>query len=212
MLILLVPVILGMIGFAIDLGRLYSARSELKNAANAMALATASQLIGTDASTGNAAGYGNYTVDNSGFGNKYDFGGNLIGQTNGGEALNSTVSAPAFYQAVADAIADEDGSGSTVGGATAKYVRINMMGETPLVFWSFIPIAQNRRVAVQATAIAGISAPVCTACGIEPIAVAALDSTDTTDFGFIPISFVATAPKVNTWWYNSGIVSLTKRI
>jgi Flp pilus assembly protein TadG len=187
-LILLVPVILGMIGFAIDLGRLYSSRNELKTAANAMAIAAASQLIGTDASTGNATAFGNYTVDNSGFGNKYDFGGNLIGQTNGGESLLSTVSEPAYYQAVADAIADLDGSGATVAGAAAKYVRINIMGETPLVFWSFIPIAQNRRVAVQATAVAGISAPLCTACGIEPIAVAALDSTDTTNFGFIPQS------------------------
>ena len=32
--------------------------------------------------------------------------------------------------------------------------------------------------------MAGVSAPVCTACGIEPIAVAAIDTADTVNFGF----------------------------
>ncbi len=39
--VILVPVLLGLLGFALDLGMLYSARGELKTAASAMALASA---------------------------------------------------------------------------------------------------------------------------------------------------------------------------
>ena len=65
-LVLLVPVIMGLIGFGVDLGRLYSARNDLKEAANSMALAMAGQLIGTDAATANAPVIGQMTLDNSG--------------------------------------------------------------------------------------------------------------------------------------------------
>jgi len=43
---------------------------------------------------------------------------------------------------------------------------------------------QERKVTVAARAVAGISAPVCQACGIEPIAIAPVDADDTTNFGF----------------------------
>ena len=44
LLILLVPVIFGLMGFALDLGRLWLIRGELNQAANAMALAAAAQM------------------------------------------------------------------------------------------------------------------------------------------------------------------------
>ena len=184
-LILLVPVIMGMIGFAFDLGRLYSSRNDLKNAANSMAMAMATQLIGTDASTGTAPLLGQMTLDaTGGFGNKYDFNGNVVGQDNNG--LASTVGDPEFYGTLADAIgSSNEGSGSTVSGSAAKYVRVNINGETPLVFWNFLSLAQNRRTLVQATAVAGVSAPLCTACSIEPITAQAVDATDAIDFGFV---------------------------
>ena len=47
LLVILVPVLFGFMGFAIDLGRLYLIRGELNQAANAMALAAAAQLNGT---------------------------------------------------------------------------------------------------------------------------------------------------------------------
>ena len=46
-LVLLVPVLFAMIGFALDLGILYSTKGELKTAADAMALAAANRLNGT---------------------------------------------------------------------------------------------------------------------------------------------------------------------
>jgi Flp pilus assembly protein TadG len=184
--VILVPVILGMLGFALDLGMLYSAKGELKTAANAMALATAQNLIGTDAAQTQAQAAGLLTVQNSAVpGNKYNFQGLPIGVTTG--TLVSTIADPAYYADAADAIA----SGTATGGATSqaasadsKYVRISISGETPLVFWGLLPIVNSRKLAVQATAVAGVSAPLCLACGIEPFAVAAVDQTDTTDFGF----------------------------
>src|SRR5580658_4459950 len=72
--VIMVPVILGLLGFALDLGMLYSAKGELKTAANAMALATAQNLIGTDAAQAAAQAAGLLTVQNSAVpGNKYYF-------------------------------------------------------------------------------------------------------------------------------------------
>ncbi len=48
--VILVPVVFGMMGFALDLGRLYLVRGELNQAAAAAAIAAATQLIGTAAS------------------------------------------------------------------------------------------------------------------------------------------------------------------
>jgi Flp pilus assembly protein TadG len=182
-LVLLVPVLFGMMGFAIDLGRLYLVRGELKSAANAMAVAAASKLIGTDASTDAANTNARLTLENSaGFGNKYDFAGLLIGQTNG--FLNSEAPDPSYFATVADATAS-DGSGSATSGASARHARVQITGDAPLTFWSFLPIASERKTSVVATAVAGMSAPLCVACGIHPIAVAPIDASDTTDFGFI---------------------------
>jgi Putative Flp pilus-assembly TadE/G-like len=185
--VILVPVILGLLGFALDLGMLYSAKGELKTAANAMALATAQGLIGTDAATASAQAAGLLTIQNSAVpGNKYYFQGLPIGVTTG--TLVSTIADPAYYADAADAIASGAATGSAAvsqaASAQAKYVRISISGETPLVFWGLLPTVTTRKLAVQATAVAGVSAPLCLACGIEPFAVAAIDQTDTTDFGF----------------------------
>jgi len=55
-----------------------------------------------------------------------------------------------------------------------------------LVFWGLLSIAQERKVTVAARAVAGLSAAVCTACGIEPVAIQPVDPEDTTNFGFSP--------------------------
>jgi Flp pilus assembly protein TadG len=184
LLILFLPVILGLMGFALDLGRMYLVRGELKAAANAMALAAAQKLIGTDASTDAATSSAHLTLDNSnGSSNKYDFGGLIIGQSNGN--LNSDAPDPTFFATVADAKASDGGSGSgQVSGSAAKHARIQITAEEPLTFWSFIPIVTDRKVSITTSAVAGMSAPLCVACGIEPIAIAAVDQTDATDFGF----------------------------
>jgi hypothetical protein len=185
MAVLLVGVIFGFMGFAIDLGRLYLIRGELMHAAEAMAIAEASQLIGTVQATSNAVTQGTATLDDSdGFANKYNFGSLIIGGTT--SLLNSTVAAPNFFATAAGAIGEDSGSADSGGadGTTAKYVQINLNADAPLTFWSLLSLGQSRSTNVAAIAVAGVSAPLCTACGIDPYAIAALDATDTTDFGF----------------------------
>lgn len=183
-LVILVPVLFGLIGFAIDLGMIYVVKGELKTAANAMALAAAGQLIGTDAATDAASAAAQLTIQNGpNVGNKYDFSGLPIGQQTNN--LISTAPAPAYYPTAASALAaSSNGGAGAVGGATAKYAVSTISGQVPLVFWNFLPIVSSHNIAVVATAVAGISAPLCTACAIEPFAVAAINQADTTDFGF----------------------------
>src|SRR5216684_4450619 len=84
LLVILVPVLFGFIGFAVDLGQLYLIRGELKVAASSMALAAAQKLIGTDQAVTDATNAARLAIDDSsGFANKYNFGGLAIGQTNG---------------------------------------------------------------------------------------------------------------------------------
>ena len=180
-LVILVPVLFGLMGFAVDLGRLYLIRGELKTAANSMALASAARLIGTDQSLGDAATAARIPIDaTTGFGNKYDFGGLVIGQTTG--QLGSTASDPTFYSTLSDALS---GSNANGGGTASRYAQVTITADAPLVFWRFLPLASEGKVPVQVAAVAGISAPLCTACSIEPYAVAARDQTDTVDFGFV---------------------------
>lgn len=164
---------MALIGFAVDLGIIYSIKGELKAAASATALAAAAQLIGTDASADAANNVAQVTANN------YYFGGYPIGRTNG--TLTSTVSPPALYATLADALSD----GGQSSGALARHVRVDILAQTQLLFWSFLPVVSDRNIGVAATAVAGISAPLCQACGIEPLAVAAIDQTDAVDFGFI---------------------------
>jgi Flp pilus assembly protein TadG len=178
--VIMVPVLFGMMGFAIDLGRLYLIRGELNQAANAMALAAAAQLVGTSASLGNATTAAQQSLDNTNnLANKYNFGSLEIGQTTGN--LTSTVNPPGYFATVADATGS---TGTQADGTTARYVQIGLTADAPLLFWSILPLGQSRKTTVASQALAGISAPLCTACGIQPFAVAALDPTDTVNFGF----------------------------
>jgi hypothetical protein len=187
LLVLMVPVFFGLMGFAIDLGRLYTARAELKAASEAMALAAATALIGTDASTDNAASAALRLIEtDSGFANKYDFGALNIGESNG--SLNSEVVDPTFYDNVASATEEGEaatGSSGEVSGSTARHVRVELVGETPLTMWRFLSLGQEGRVPIRVRSVAGMSAPLCTVCGIEPIAIAPVDAGDTTNYGFV---------------------------
>jgi Flp pilus assembly protein TadG len=180
LLVIMVPVLFGIMGFALDLGRLYLIRGELNEAANAMALAAANQLIGTTSSLDNALAAANQSINNANAnGNKYNFGSLEINQANGN--LVSTVDSPGFFATVADASA---GSVGGADGTTARHVQINITSDAPLLFWSLLSVGQSRKTPIAATAVAGISAPLCTACGIEPFAVAPLNAADTDNFGF----------------------------
>ncbi len=166
-LVILVPVLLVFGGFAVDLGRMYVVRAELKQAANAAALAAAANLWGTEAAQANAeaAALRATTATEGDRGNRFDFAGQSIGNSSGN--LVSSVSELQYFDLAADAVSSE---GASTSGTTAKYVRVTVNAEAPLIFFSLLNQGQDRKTAIVATATAGISAPLCQACGIEPMA------------------------------------------
>ncbi len=185
-LVILAPVLLVLMGLAVDLGRLYLIKGELKTAANAMALAGAQSLVGTEQSTALASTNAQTAIQvASNIGNKYDFAGITIGQES--NLLASSVDDPEYFDTAASAIGEsENASGGTVSGATARHMRVTLRVEAPLIFFGLIPLGQERKVPIVMRSVAGMSAPLCQACGITNIAVAAVDPADGTDFGFIP--------------------------
>lgn len=194
LLIILVPVLFGLMGFAVDLGRLYLIKGELNQAASAMAMAAAGKLIGTQAALENAALAANQTIDASaGDSNRYNFGSITIGDSSG--FLTSTVAAPTFFSSMTDAI--NSTSTNYADGTTATDVQINLQADAPLLFWSLLSLGQARKTTIGANAVAGLSAPLCTVCSMEDFAVAALDQTDTVNFGF-------TAATKYTFYFDCG--------
>jgi hypothetical protein len=177
LLAIMVPVLFGMMGFALDLGRLYLVRCELHQEANAMALAAAAQLNGSAAANINMP----LVLPPNGPTYHYNFAGQPIGQDTGN--LTSTINPPACFATVAAA---SSGSGVAVdcSGPTAQFVNVTVIADAPLLFWSLLPGGSLRKTPIAAQAVAGISAPLCTACNIVPIAIAALDPADTVNFGF----------------------------
>src|SRR4051794_18065208 len=174
--VILVPVLFGFLGFALDLGRLYLIRGELNHAANAMAVQAASQLLGTTASGANVQ---NALQSTNGPTYAYNFGTIAIGGGTGN--LTSTIETPTCFATVADATS---GAGQSADCGSALAVQVNLTADAPLLFFSLLPGGEARKTPIAARAVAGISAPLCTACGIVPLAIAALDAADTVNYGF----------------------------
>src|SRR5947209_3802438 len=96
--VILVPVLFGFLGFALDLGRLYLIRAAPNQAANAMALQPASQPLGTTASATNVQ---NAIQSTSSPVYAYNFG--TIPISGGTGNLTSTIDTPTCFATVADA-------------------------------------------------------------------------------------------------------------
>ncbi len=208
LLVILVPVLFGFIGFAVDLGQLYLIRGELKTAASSMALAAAQKLIGTEQGITDATNASHLAIDDSsGFANKYNFGGLAIGQANG--FLSSTAADPSFFNTLQDAL---NGSDSGGGSTASRHARVTITADAPLTFWRFLPIASDGKVTVAAAAVAGISAPLCTACGIENFAVAAINASDAIDFGFVADSKYTLGYSCNGVPVPSGLAGAPARL
>lgn len=171
--IILVPVLFGLMAFAIDLGRLYLIRGELNQAASAMAMAAAAQLNGTAAATGSAAAAANALI------NSYNFGSIVVGQGNG--FLNSATPTLTFFAARADAVS----GGAPVDGTMAQYVSVSLTADAPLTFGGLFSSLLSHTTSVAAFAVAGLSAPLCTACDIDVFAVAPISGGVAPDFGFV---------------------------
>src|SRR5271166_2602413 len=143
LLVILVPVLFGMMGFAIDLGRLYLVRGELNQAVSAAAMAAATQLLGTSASLTNAGNVATQTITL----NKYNFGSLTLGQDSGN--LTSTIIDPAYFSTVNGALGT-DPSGTGADGTTARHVQITVTADAPLLFWSLLSAGQSRKTSIAA--------------------------------------------------------------
>lgn len=173
LLVILVPVIFAFMGFAIDLGRLWMIRGELNQAASAVAVAAAERVTGGSALEQMYAAAGEAL--NATTGNKYNY---------GLTPVSFDPSMLACFTSVTAAAANDLTAAADCGSAGAVAVQAQITVPAPLLFWSFLPAGMSRTTDVASYAVAGMSAPLCTACGIEPFAVAALDAGDTVNFGF----------------------------
>ena len=181
-LILLAFVLFAFLGFAVDLGRLYLIRGELTTAAEAMALAAAQELVGTSAAEANAMTALALAQSNANGGaNRFNFSGNEIG---GEGLLASQVEDSELFATFTDATSGD--TGAVADSATARYIRVRVRADAPLTFWQFLPVGKAGITSIEAGAVAGISQPLCSVCGAEPLAVVPINFDDTTDFGFVP--------------------------
>lgn len=180
LLVIMVPVFFGFMGFAIDFGRMYLIRGELNQAANAMALAAAAQLNGSSAADTNTV---NVMPPPLGAGPAYNYNFGSVPVGVGSGTLASNINPPACFATVADA-SSGTGSSTACSDPTAQFVQVSVTADAPLLFWSLLPGGESRKATIAAQAVAGISAPLCTACNIVPIGIVALNSSDTLNFGF----------------------------
>jgi hypothetical protein len=177
LLVILVPVIFGLMGFALDLGRLYLIRGELNQAANAMAIAAAGQMAGASAAAAVNMNNAAQQALNETNGNRYNFGSTAI-----------TTAVVTCFATLADASANNQGATTDCAAPPPVFVQASISAPAPLLFFSLMPGGETRTTTVASAAVAGMSAPLCTGCGIVPIAVATQDASlsDTVDWGFIP--------------------------
>ena len=182
-------VIFGFMVMAIDFGRLYLVQGELQTAADAAALSAATQLVGVanstllagDIQTGQVGASFDNTDTND---NRFNLRLNQIGA--GATDLLTSVLVD-FFSSRLDAIGNVNG-GQT--GPNAKYARVTISAQTPVLFPQFINPTFTSRPVVVAAAVAGPSSPICTACGIGVLAIVDPSvGSDPVNFGLTQGSF-----------------------
>jgi Flp pilus assembly protein TadG len=184
--------IFALLVMATDLGRFYLIQAELQTAADAAALAAAARLIGTSGASQQSEDQLSASFDSTtGNDNRFNLRLNQLGPNSASELL--TAINRDYFSALADAQSNANGGQSGAidwsSGAYPKYVRVQMTAEAPVLFVPFLT-GDASRPTIAASAIAGISAPICSACGIDGLAVVDQSAgTDTAHYGFLPGGF-----------------------
>jgi hypothetical protein len=184
-------VIFGLLVMATDFGRFYLIQSELQTAADAAALAAATKLIGTVNAAEKASDQVTASFDTTtGNDNRFNLRMNQIG-SNSSDLITTTQFD--YFSTLMDAQANSNGG--QVGGIDwssgfyPKYARVLITAQSPVIFAGLLTGSASRPT-IAAAAIAGISAPICAACGIDGLAVADQSGgTDPLNYGFVPGSF-----------------------
>ncbi len=164
----------GFLVMAADFGRLYLIQGELQTAADAAAIAAATHLSGTMNATTDAADQITTVFDSTtGNDNRFNLRLNQISEAGGSDLITTTTTD--YFASLLDARSNVNG-GQTGGidwgsGTYPKYVRVQLTAQAPVLFLPLLNRTANPRPTVVVSAIAGLSAPICSACGIDGFAV-----------------------------------------
>ncbi len=180
-------VMLGLMVMAVDFGRFYAIQAELQTATDAAALAAATRLAGTMSSADQADLEWNASFDStSGNDNRFNlrlnqvlFSANLLAET-----------AASYFSSLADAIGNTGGqTGGIDWGSLVypKFARVQISAQGPVLFASFLNRSPGSLPTIAVSAIAGLSAPLCVASGIDDLAIVDPGmGADSDHFGLIP--------------------------
>jgi len=190
--LLVTLVMLGFLVMAVDFGRLYLIQGELQTAADAAALSAAMRLVGTATATFHANDQVTASFDTStGNDNRFNLRLNPIG--GGGTGLLTTTDLE-FYSTLVDA--KDSANGGQAGGidwgtgSYPKYVRVRLGAQAPSGFAPLLGGGAGATPTINVSAVAGVSGPICSALGIDGIAVVDPSAgTDSTHYGLVPGGF-----------------------
>jgi Flp pilus assembly protein TadG len=183
----------GFLVMATDFGRLYLIQAELQTGADAAALAAATRLVGTSTAAVNADAQMTASFDSTtGNDNRFNLRLNPIGVSGGTGLVTETVID--YFLTLADALANVNGgqTGSIDWGTGLypKYARVQITAQAPVTFVPLLGSTLNTQPSITVAAVAGLSAPICSACGIDGLAVVdQSEGEDTINFGFTPGQF-----------------------
>jgi Flp pilus assembly protein TadG len=179
--------ILGFLTFAIDVGRMYLIQGELQSAADAAALAASLQLNGTTNALTHADDQVTASFDSTtGNDNRFNLRQNSIEVPAGLIASRETTYFATRDEAVANLNGGQSGGVVWDSGMYPKYVRVQITAQAPVVFAPLLTRMTDTLPTITASAVAGVSSPMCSVCGIEPLAVVdPSQGTDSLHFGFV---------------------------
>ncbi len=186
-------ILLGFSVMATDFGRLYVIQGELQAAADAAALAAATRLVGTTNALLRAEDQVTASFDSTtGNDNRFNLRMNQV-DVSGASGLVTTRTID-YFSTLLDALgnvnAGQNGPIDWTTGVYPKYVRVLISTQAPVVFVPLLNRTVSSLPTITVSAVAGISAPMCTACGIEGLAVVdQAAGEDPVNYGFTPGSF-----------------------
>ncbi len=189
--VLFLVLFFGFLVMAVDVGRMYLIQGELQTAATAAAMASALQLVGTANATLRAGERMTAAFDaGTGGDNRFNLRMNRVG----GDSQLTSEATIDFYANLLDALSGVNGGqGGGIDWASGiypKYSRVQVTAQAPVLFAPLLGASTQTPPTVAVSAVAGISVPLCTVCGIDALAVEDLSAgADDQNFGFTPGGF-----------------------
>jgi Flp pilus assembly protein TadG len=184
-------VMFGLLSMAVDFGRFYLIQAELQTAADAAALAAATRLVGTAPATLHADDQWNASFDSTtGNDNRFNL---RINQILISTNLVTSTSVD-YFSNLLDAIGNTNG-GQTGGIdwstlAYPKYARVQISAQSPVTFTPLLTQITGSLPTITVAAVAGLTAPLCSASGIDGLAIADQSGgADPDNYGLVPGHF-----------------------